>query len=112
MSAKMPFPMGVVSRDRDFEGLPIRIWSSNWTFTLAVNLPGSSIKYGTLNLGIFDPPPRHKLSQMSDPPPPPSSRHARFKPSYSSQCHDVSITSAAILLFNNYDLINQADIKA
>ena len=31
---------------------------------------GPSIKYVTLNLGIFDPPPRHKLSQTSDPPPP------------------------------------------
>ena len=27
ISAKMPFPMGVVSRDLDFEGLPMRIWS-------------------------------------------------------------------------------------
>ena len=27
ISAKMPFPMGVVSRDPDFEGLPMRIWS-------------------------------------------------------------------------------------
>ena len=40
ISAKMPFRMGVVSRDLDFEGLPVRIWSWNLA---QINQSGCSI---------------------------------------------------------------------